>query len=857
MAQHKEYEGTKPAILIKRFLDIVTEGVFEVRVPKTKFGTISGYFDDTGIAAGLIAKENGKHPAIYVTVNPISPALIARNSNKLEHGSQTTTTDAEIERRRWFLIDLDPVRPAGISSTDGELALANSKRADIITWLSSLGWPEPIEANSGNGVHLMYRVDLPNDESTRIDFEFATKMLSAIFSDDKIVIDTTVWNASRVWKIYGTISAKGSDTSDRPHRVAMFTRIPTSLQLVPLDLIQNVARPLKESKSDEFKDMTGEFIEDMVKWLSDRGQTVVSGPRPLYGSEGKKWEISRCPFNLQHKSPIIGLVGNRPIFRCLHHSCSTYRWKEFREKIDPTFKDPDEVYRRLKEWCCGASETVDEELLETACRTGKKLDGLLKRLKKECSRARVVLLEDLLKAKRRQFIKETIGENNEKGNIVGLINRTRMMQQEGVVPMYWVADYDHRIRAGQVGDIEAAKTTEYDEINLMIKFHSLGDQWVKQTHCAQIIRALAEEYRVNPLKHHLKQLRWDGVKRLDTWLPMYMGTKDDEYTRAIGRKWLISAVARGMDPGCQADHMLILEGKQGIGKSKALRALGGPFYTEYSRALTGSGTNHKDMVAVISGKLIVEMSELATVRRADIESFKAMLTTTVDDQRLSYERDAKSYPRTCVFAGTCNEVGQSYIADISGARRFWPTIAGEVRPPNVELLKQDRDQLWAEAVEAYESGEDWWTVPGSLVAEEQEQRQLSVETQDPWYAMIRKAMTDPDSYENECFYIRDEYINGQATGGFVVRAGTHHTILGLTLGIAIDRQSVNDANRLRFILRALGFTKVRPSGGWLGSTYAYDLRKEHAPHLWAAIHAAHKVYQTKRQSMQGKSVEKE
>lgn len=842
MKSFDAYKDTKPAIIVKRTLDLLFppgEGhVYEVRIPKTKFGTISGYFDDNAVAASIIAKENGKHQAIYLTVNPVTASLLARNHNRLEYGSQTTTIDAEITRRRWFLIDLDPVRPAGISSSDHELDLARQRALEVKEWLKSLDWPDPIMASSGNGYHLMYRVDEPNDEPTRVEFEYATKMLASIFSDDKINVDTTVWNASRVWKIYGTVAAKGSDSPDRPHRVAMLEEVPKDLLPVPRGLIENVANALKNSKSEEFKDMTGEFIGDMEKWLFDRGQRVTSGPRPLYGNEGKKWTIAHCPFNPQHANPMVGLVNNRPVYRCLHNSCSAFRWKEFREKIDPNFKDPDTVYERLKAWCDGDAELADEELLETACRTGKKLDGIIKRLRKECTRSRVNLLEDLLKRKRRDFIKETLGENNEKGNIIGVINKTRNMQEEGSAPMYWYCEFDHRIRVGVPGDVECERLSEDHEIALMVKFHSMGESWVKQTHCAQVIRHLAVDHKSNPLRVHLKQYRWDGAKRLDKWLMDYLGTKDTEYTRAVGRKWIISAVARGMNPGCQADHMLILEGKQGIGKSQALRALGGPFYTEFSRGMTGTGSNHKDMVASITGKLIVEMSELATIKKADIESLKAILTTPVDDVRLSYERDAKSYPRTCVFAGTTNEVGQAYIADSTGARRFWPVVAGECGPVRIERLKEDRDQLWAEAVEAYESGEDWWSIPVEQAAEEQEHRQLTVESSDPWYPVIRGALSNPDSYVNECFFDREEYHKGAPTGQYVVRAGGINTILTILLGVDPAKQGHQDAIRVRNIFRAIGFKKVRPNGGWLGGGYAYDLQKENCEHLWTAIVAA-------------------
>lgn len=840
MATFIEYDTVKPAVMIKATLDLLHKpgDVFEVRVPKTKAGTISGYFNDTGIAAALIAKENGRHQSIYMTVNPINPDLLARADNQLIYGSFMTTSDGDIQRRRWFLLDFDPTRPAGISSSDAEYDLTVARSDSVVDWLTSIGWPEPIRANSGNGVHVMYRVDEPNDDATRVDFEYALKMLSSIFSDDKVKVDVTVFNASRVWKIYGTVSMKGSNTAERPHRVAAITKIPRELKLLSRAQIENVARPLRDAKSDEFRDMTGEFIGDMVKWLSDRGQTVTSGPRPMFGNEGQKWIISKCPFNETHTDPMVGLVNNRPVYRCLHDSCSAFRWKEFREKIDPTYKNPDTIFDRLKDWCDGDAQEIDAELVQSACTTGKQLPSIIKKLKLECSRPRVLLLEDNIKEERKRFQRATIGDNNEKGNIVGVINRTREMQKEGITPMYWVADYDHRIRVGKVGDIDCPKSGEEEEISLMVRFHSMGDSWVKQAHTSQVIKYLANEYQVNPLRVALKQLAWDGIERIGSWLPDLMGTKDTEYTRAVGRKWLISAVARAMEPGCQADHMLIFEGAQGIGKSQALRALGGQFYTEYTGGMTGAGASHKDLVAVIAGKMIVEMSELATVRKGDMEALKAVLTTTVDDVRLSYERDPKSYPRTCVFAGTTNEVGQAYISDLTGARRFWPVHAGECGSVKTTILKQHRDQLWAEAVVAFESGEDWHTVPADMVAEEQLDRQITIESSEPWYLKIREALTDPDSYANEIFFAVDKYEKGQICNGFNIRSGALHLILGIVLQIDTARQSQNDVLRVQKVLRGLGFKKVRPSAKWHGSTYAYDLTENTMPHLWASIDAA-------------------
>lgn len=840
---HEEYKSAPPATLIKAGLDLMHPlgSCYEVRIPGGRGRTISGYFDDSSRAALLIAKENKKWPGIYVTANPVNPALLARNSNKFEHGATVTTSDHEIESRQWFLLDLDPVRPAGVSSSDAELEATVRVSDGIIEWLTSLGWPEPYVALSGNGIHVMYRVNEPNDDASRVDFEFATKMISSIFSTPEVLVDTTSFNAARIWKVYGTLSAKGSSTEERPHRVARILSVPEEPKLLVREKISQMAAPLRDAKTEEFHDATGEYISDMTKWLMDRGCTVSSGPRPIFGNEGQKWLITHCPFNPQHTNPMVALVGGRPVYRCLHNSCSGFRWKEFREKVDPTYKDPDIVRRRIIDWCNSGAEKPDTELMQAAA-TLKKFPAMLLGLKKEVDRGRLALVEDGVKAEKRRFIKETIGENNEKGNLVGVINRVKRMQAEGVCPVFWMSEFDHRIRVGTSGDIDCPVLMDDDEIKTLVMFHSAGETWVKQLHVSQAIRFIANERIVNPLKVYLKNLKWDGIKRLDTWLPEYMGTKDDEYTRTVGRKWLISGVARAMEPGCQADYMLIFEGSQGIGKSKALRALGGQFYIEYSGGIKADNSQ-KDMVAVISGKMIVELSELAAIRRADMETLKAMLTKTVDEARLAYERNPRSYPRTCIFGGTTNEFNKAYIADTTGARRFWPVHCGEAHPVRSDPLKEVATQIWAEATEAYLGGEDWWTIPTELVQIEQAARQITIEGNDPWYSKVRAALTEPDMYGAQVFVAIPKYVGGRKTDDFAVRAGPSHIVLAVLLGIEAARQTQSDMIRLRNILIALGFERTRPSKPWFGSMYCYDLSKtaKDIKHMWPAIDGAIKA----------------
>jgi len=199
-----------------------TEGdVWELRIPKAgKAGTVSGYFNDPEAFTKAAVHYSGKAPGVYFTLNPVRPDLLARAQNRVVERAAHTTGDVDILCRRWLPIDIDPVRPAGISSTAEEHELALERARTIREQLRQRGWPEPILASSGNGAHLLYRVDLSNDSHSQ---ELVKKVLEALdfhFSDDRVLIDTGVHNAARIWKAYGTLSCKGENTTERPHRPA-------------------------------------------------------------------------------------------------------------------------------------------------------------------------------------------------------------------------------------------------------------------------------------------------------------------------------------------------------------------------------------------------------------------------------------------------------------------------------------------------------------------------------------------------------------------------------------------------------------------------------------------------------------
>lgn len=223
--------------------------------------------------------------------------------------------------------------------------------------------------------------------------------------------------------------------------------------------------------------------------------------------------------------------------------------------------------------------------------------------------------------------------------------------------------------------------------------------YVPTTKITETLQAIAHLYEHHPVKYYLENLKWDEQARLDTWLEMYCGAPDNIYVRQVGAKSLISAVARIMTPGVQNDSILVLEGEQGIGKSSLCRILGGAWSAE----IIIDPKNAKETVGDMQGAWIIEAAEMEFVKKADVQSMKAFMTRGTDKVRLPYDRFAKILPRNCVFIGTINpSADNKYLHDATGNRRFWPIAIKDV---NMELLKQDRDQLFAEAYYRFKQGE--------------------------------------------------------------------------------------------------------------------------------------------------------
>jgi hypothetical protein len=232
--------ATGPAVLEGARLLARHGGVVEVRILKTPRGTVSGYFDNLGALVKAIRRWDGR-ANVYVTLNPVLPELLARSVNRLREFVRETTTDREILHRIWFPTDFDPVRPTGISATDDEMEQARTRRNEAVAFLIELGFPAAVTALSGNGAHAVWSVDLPNDEAATRLVQAALKALAARFSDQVVTCDETVFNAARIWKLYGTTAVKGDPLPDRPHRRAMLEHVPEDLVVVERAALEALA----------------------------------------------------------------------------------------------------------------------------------------------------------------------------------------------------------------------------------------------------------------------------------------------------------------------------------------------------------------------------------------------------------------------------------------------------------------------------------------------------------------------------------------------------------------------------------------------------------------------------------------
>jgi hypothetical protein len=292
----------------------------------------------------------------------------------------------------------------------------------------------------------------------------------------------------------------------------------------------------------------------------------------------------------------------------------------------------------------------------------------------------------------------------------------------------------------------------------------------------EAINKRARELSFHPIRQWLSGLVWDGTPRLEGWLGTYLGAAGEpKYLAAIGAMFLIAMVARVYRPGCKVDYMLVLEGDQGVAKSQACAILAGEWFSDALPDI-----RHKDASLHHRGKWLIEISELSTFTRADIEVLKAFITRDTERYRPPYGRLEVVEPRQSMFVGTTNR--STYLKDETGGRRFWPFLVGVI---DLIALRRDRGQLFAEALMRFHRGDHWWpsaAFEAETIRSEQEKRR----EEDPWEGPIA------------------EYIDGKALGVSSIKQVSITEIARLALGFdVIAKVNTTDQRRITAVLKTL------------------------------------------------------
>jgi len=318
-------------------------------------------------------------------------------------------------------------------------------------------------------------------------------------------------------------------------------------------------------------------------------------------------------------------------------------------------------------------------------------------------------------------------EYSGKSPLCNLDNVVRVLENDPeFVGKIWYDEFVDSIITTWHGD--ARKWIDVDDTNLQLYMQrSIGLSKVTEQMAHAAVKLAAFRNIKNECKEYLCSRVWDTQQRLNYVMAEAFGADPCTYSSDVGRCWFISMVARVLNPGCKVDTVPVLEGKQGKGKSTALGIIGGKWFTEcHESVLT------KDFYGVLDGYMLVEISEMHSFKKAEVDRVKGIISCRVDRYRSSYGRNTQDHPRKTVLACTTNR--DDWQNDDTGARRFWPILCKDI---NLEWLENNRDQLFAEAVHLYKLGVCWWDVN----TEDQERETNARRDVDSWEPLINDWLT--------------------------------------------------------------------------------------------------------------------
>jgi len=371
----------------------------------------------------------------------------------------------------------------------------------------------------------------------------------------------------------------------------------------------------------------------------------------------------------------------------------------------------------------------------------------------------------------------------------GFLVLSRDERWQGVLAYDEFANQVVKLKPPPYEDAHAGPWDDVDDLRTVIWLSQHYMVNMKKQTVTDAAVAVANERRFHPVRNYFAGIKWDGKERLSSWLHEYLGAIANDYTSAVGIKYLVGAVARVMRPGCKMDNVIILEGEQGRWKSSALAAIAGDWFMDTPFTL-----GDKDAYLALRGKLIVEMAELDALGRAESSRAKAFFSSSSDTFRAPYQAWARTVPRQCVFAGTVNH--GTYLRDTTGNRRYWPV---RITHADLDQLRDDRDQLWAEAYSRYQAGARWWV--------QMDERDIFEQEQELRYV--------GDALEDKL----RSYLAGE-------NETTMERVLDIGLKLDVSKWTRAEQSRIGEVLQKLGWEKIRRSNGLREYYYA---RRERQP----------------------------
>ena len=322
---------------------------------------------------------------------------------------------------------------------------------------------------------------------------------------------------------------------------------------------------------------------------------------------------------------------------------------------------------------------------------------------------------------------------------------------------------------------------------------------------------MTDDRSYHPIRDYLSALpEWDRTPRIETLLIDYLGAPDNRYVRAVTRKTLCAAVKRVLQPGIKFDTMLVLNGPQGVGKSTLIAKLGGEWFND---SLSLSDTKDKTAAEKLQGFWIMEIGELAGLRKAEVETLRSFLSRQNDIYRASFGKRATPHLRQCVFFGTTNEES-GYLRDTTGNRRFWPVkTPGNGYKHSWQLTQQEIDQIWAEALFYVQQGEKIH-LDSEMDALAKEEQREAMET-DEREGLVREYVDKmlPVDWETMDLPERRGFLRGDAfTGGNRVGTVRRKTVCALEIWCECfgrDSSAIrrSDSNDIFSMLARIGWKK--------------------------------------------------